>query len=205
MAVTEEVLHRQAQGDLNNHIYSAQATFAQILLVIRRIMSGNQFVSALGTNFYLHYPPSNFGDCNNSLRSSSTSSKFRLSATEEVKSFRNMIISEFPPDIKPLNTSIPTRFDGNTLDLINQAFLETSVISDNRYGLYYQQCAPLSCSYTIFKRRSIIVAILLLVSVCSGLNQGLRLVVPLIGKLVLVIIGKWRNRETVRGECIVQK
>ncbi|CAF3622526.1 unnamed protein product [Rotaria sp. Silwood1] len=62
MAVTEEVLHRQAQGDLNNHIYSAQATFAQILLVIRRIMSGNQFVSALGTNFYLHYPPSNFGD-----------------------------------------------------------------------------------------------------------------------------------------------
>ncbi|CAF3668416.1 unnamed protein product [Rotaria sp. Silwood1] len=62
MAVTEEVLHRQAQGDLNNHISSAQATFAQILLVIRRIMSGNQFVSALGTNFYLHYPPSNFGD-----------------------------------------------------------------------------------------------------------------------------------------------
>ncbi|CAF3620192.1 unnamed protein product [Rotaria sp. Silwood1] len=119
--------------------------------------------------------------------------------------YASMIISEFPPDIKPLNTSIPTRFDGNTLDLINQAFLETSVISDNRYGLYYQQCAPLSCSYTIFKRRTIIVAILLLVSVCSGLNQGLRLVVPLIGKLVLVIIGKWRNRKTVRGECIVQK
>ncbi|CAF2817272.1 unnamed protein product [Rotaria sp. Silwood2] len=118
--------------------------------------------------------------------------------------YATMTITEFPPDIKPLNTSIPTQFDSSTLYVINQAFLETSVISDNRYDFYYQQCAPTSCSYTISKRRSIIVATLLLVSVCGGLNRGLRLVVPLIGNLVLVIIEKWRNWKIVRGECIVQ-
>ncbi|CAF4185313.1 unnamed protein product [Rotaria sp. Silwood2] len=119
--------------------------------------------------------------------------------------YAGIIIPEFPPDIKPLNTSIPTRFADSTLDLINQMFLEASIISNDRYALYYSQCAPLSCSYTIFERRNIIIAILLLVSVCSGLNRGLRLVVPLIGKLILVIFEKWRHRRIVRGECIVQK
>ncbi|CAF4185298.1 unnamed protein product, partial [Rotaria sp. Silwood2] len=62
MAITEEVLRHQAQGDLNNHISSAQTTFALILLAIRQTMAGNQYISALGTNFYLRYPPSTFGN-----------------------------------------------------------------------------------------------------------------------------------------------
>ncbi|CAF3996651.1 unnamed protein product [Rotaria sp. Silwood1] len=124
---------------------------------------------------------------------------------EEIRAtYASMIITEFPPYIKPLNISIRTQFDSTTLDVISQAFLETSVISDNCYDFYYQRCAPLSCSYTISKRRGIIVATLLFISVCGGLNRGLRIVVPLIGKLLLVLIKKWRNRKIVRGEYIMQ-
>ncbi|CAF3870517.1 unnamed protein product, partial [Rotaria sp. Silwood1] len=62
MAVTEEILYIQAQENLSNYISLAQTTLAQILLVIRRTMSGSQFVSALETNFYVGYPPLNVGD-----------------------------------------------------------------------------------------------------------------------------------------------
>ncbi|CAF4843633.1 unnamed protein product [Rotaria sp. Silwood1] len=65
MAVAEEVLRSQAQEDLRNHIYSAQTNMAQSLLALRRTTAGNQFVSALGTNFYLCYWPSILGNWNN--------------------------------------------------------------------------------------------------------------------------------------------
>jgi hypothetical protein len=58
-AVAVEVLQTQAQATLNNTIYLARTTLSRNLLAIRRIMSGNQLVSALETNFYLRYPPGN--------------------------------------------------------------------------------------------------------------------------------------------------
>ena len=59
VAVTEQVTRTQAQATLNDIISSAQATLNRNLLAIRRIASANQVVSALGTNYYLRYPPGN--------------------------------------------------------------------------------------------------------------------------------------------------
>ncbi|CAF1394251.1 unnamed protein product [Rotaria sordida] len=56
-ATAEEVVRNQVQADLNNYIILAQATFARSLLAIRRTTSANQIISALATNFYLHYLP----------------------------------------------------------------------------------------------------------------------------------------------------
>ena len=57
VAVTEQAIRSQVQIALENAIYSAQITLARDLLGIRRIISGNQVVSALATNFYPRYPP----------------------------------------------------------------------------------------------------------------------------------------------------
>jgi hypothetical protein len=59
VAVAEQVVRTQTQATLNNTIYSAQTKLSRNLLAIRRIMSGNQIVSALATNYYLRYPPGN--------------------------------------------------------------------------------------------------------------------------------------------------
>ena len=59
VAVTEQVMRSQAQVALDNAIYSVRTKLTRDLLAIRRIMSGNQVVSALATNFYARYPPIN--------------------------------------------------------------------------------------------------------------------------------------------------
>ena len=64
VAVTEQAIRSQAQVALDNAMYSARTTLARNLLAIRRIMSGNQIVSALATNFYLAYPPINSSSAN---------------------------------------------------------------------------------------------------------------------------------------------
>ncbi|CAF4581372.1 unnamed protein product [Rotaria sp. Silwood2] len=60
IAVREETLRSNALKDLENSISSARVALSRSLLTIRRTMTTNQFVSALETNFYLDYPPSDF-------------------------------------------------------------------------------------------------------------------------------------------------
>ena len=59
VAVTEQIIQAQVGTTLDNSIYLARATLNRNLLAIRRMMSGNQIVSALATNFYLRYTPNN--------------------------------------------------------------------------------------------------------------------------------------------------
>ena len=55
--IAEDLIRTQIQATLNNQIALSEALLASNLLGIRRATSGNQVVSALQTNFYLHYPP----------------------------------------------------------------------------------------------------------------------------------------------------
>ncbi|CAF3327622.1 unnamed protein product [Rotaria sp. Silwood2] len=112
-----------------------------------------------------------------------------------------LIDSRPPPILKPLNQSVPTRFYNKfSSDLLNEMLLENVTISDQHFDVYYSECAPISCSYTINGVRNITSAVLLFISVCGGLNQGLRIVVPWIGMLIFILIEKWRNRKTARGK-----
>ncbi|CAF1187523.1 unnamed protein product [Rotaria sordida] len=54
-AVVEEVVRSQAEIALNKQITLAQATLARNLLAIQRMISGNEIVSGLATNFYVGY------------------------------------------------------------------------------------------------------------------------------------------------------
>ena len=69
VAVAEQKVRSEVQAALDNTIYSARTTLTRNLLAIRRVMSGNQVVSALATNFYVRYPPDN-SSSTNSLRMS---------------------------------------------------------------------------------------------------------------------------------------
>ena len=59
VAVTEQTVRMAAETSLNNAISLAQTRLSRKLLGIQRMMSGNQIVSALATNFHLRYPPDN--------------------------------------------------------------------------------------------------------------------------------------------------
>ena len=57
LAVTDDVIRSRVQSTLNEHMNSARITLNRNLLAIRRSTSANQMVSALATNYYLRYPP----------------------------------------------------------------------------------------------------------------------------------------------------
>ena len=61
-AVTNDHIERQVQSDLRNHIASAEAKLSGTLGALQRSIAGNQFVSALATNFYLDRRMNKFGD-----------------------------------------------------------------------------------------------------------------------------------------------
>ncbi|CAF4150353.1 unnamed protein product, partial [Adineta steineri] len=104
------------------------------------------------------------------------------------------------PNIKQLNASTLTYFEDITMnELINKMLLEMSINNNTNFDKFYYECAPLSCSYTINRRRDFIVVLLLLISICGGLNSGLQILVPFIGKLFFFYVDWWKNRN-VRDE-----
>jgi hypothetical protein len=57
VAIAEEVVRSQVQATLNSRIDAAQVALLRDLRFFERIVSGNEMVSALATNFYLRYSP----------------------------------------------------------------------------------------------------------------------------------------------------
>ena len=105
---------------------------------------------------------------------------------------------ETAPMISHLDASILTRFEDISMgELLGEILIERWTNKNASFEQFYAACAPVSCSYTIVQRRSIVVILLLVISVCSGLNRGLRLLVPLLGKIVVWMHDRWRNRNTI--------
>ncbi|CAF3689172.1 unnamed protein product [Adineta steineri] len=106
-------------------------------------------------------------------------------------------------NIKPLNASISTRFgDINTTDLLSEMLIEKT-INKASFDRFYNACKPSFCSYTVVQRRNYIVIIFLLISICSGLNKGLQLLVPLIGKIIFICYDWRKNRNTQQGSSSI--
>ncbi|UJR06768.1 hypothetical protein I4U23_011055 [Adineta vaga] len=113
-----------------------------------------------------------------------------------------VINSQSPPNIEALSASIPTNFeDVETISLIREMLLETTIKNNTRFDQFYSECAPLACSYTNVQRREIIVVLLLLIAICGGLYTGFQIIVPLFGKLLFCCIDWWKNRHIQHGEC----
>jgi len=112
------------------------------------------------------------------------------------ETYSKVIDSQSAPNIKSLDISIPTRFNNQTLEyLLREMFMETSINNDTHFELFYSQCAPIYCSYTILQRRDLIVVLFLLISICGGLNKILQILVQAVGKLIFFMIDWWKNRN----------
>lgn len=114
--------------------------------------------------------------------------------------------SELPPSIQALDPHVDSRFrQENELypdfhTLVEEILIESWIGNRSRFDLFFKQCAPTFCSYTIDDRYSRITALLLLASICGGLNRALRLLVPVLVLIVFNTIDTYRNRLPDQGK-----
>ncbi|CAF1387811.1 unnamed protein product [Adineta ricciae] len=114
-----------------------------------------------------------------------------------------IIDSQSPPKIQALNVSITSRFnDTITNNLVLELFSEEFLTNNTHFDQFYNQCAPISCTYSRIQRRNILVALLLFVAICGGINTILRLLIPLFGKLFFSSINWWKERHYRRDISI---
>ena len=92
------------------------------------------------------------------------------------------ILSILPAVI--LNKNASSRFGVNTtmFDIFSALGIENWNEKIN-YGLYYKNCNPLSCSYTITKNFNIPTVITTIVGLIGGLSVILRIITPIVIKL----------------------
>ncbi|CAF1307779.1 unnamed protein product [Adineta ricciae] len=110
-----------------------------------------------------------------------------------------VINSTSPRNIKPLNSSIFSRFGSiNAYDLVRELFLEESSSNNTHFDQFYNKCAPNSCSYIRVQRRDVITSFLLLIAICSGLHRILRRLISLSGKVVFYCIDWWNEHHAHR-------
>lgn len=109
--------------------------------------------------------------------------------------------------ISPLGNQTETRFrypNGSHRlfeALFEEALLERWTGNLTRFDLFYQECAPKECTYVIRSERSRLVALLLLVSICGGLNKVLRWFSSLFLRMIFFLGNRYlRRRDQVLGE-----
>ena len=92
----------------------------------------------------------------------------------------------------PLNSSHFSHFpqDATVDTLFHYLMVEEWLSSVSPQG-YYAQCAPASCTYSFRERNSIIGVFTILIALFGGLNVSLRIVVPLITRIVVKC--KWKS------------
>ena len=111
-------------------------------------------------------------------------------------SYSRVIHIQSPPNINSLNASLPTQYVDTLLYFLYQGmFTEMPVRNETRFDLFYKQCAPISCSYTTSKRRDLVVILLLLISICGGLNEILHILVHAFGKSTFFLIDWWNHSD----------
>ena len=92
----------------------------------------------------------------------------------------------------PLNSSQFSRYSQDTTvdTLFNSLMVEERLSSVSPQG-YYAQCAPKSCTYSYRERNSILNIFTILIALFGGLNISLRIVVPVIIRIVTKY--KWKS------------
>ena len=112
------------------------------------------------------------------------------------RTYSLVILTQSSPSINALDASLPTQYQDQTLEyLLNQMFIEPPIRHEALFSQYFDQCAPSSCSYTVVKRRDLLVVLLLLISICGGLNRILHILVWAFGKFIYFLIDWRQNGE----------
>ncbi|UJR11700.1 hypothetical protein I4U23_015881 [Adineta vaga] len=100
--------------------------------------------------------------------------------------------------IRAMNSTYPSRFRLNSsiIDIIDQLFVEQWKINIS-YASFYQQCAPMYCSYTFDERHDAIYIFTRLLAIYGGLTAVLRLITPYIINIIFSVTNRCRNNRIV--------
>ena len=110
------------------------------------------------------------------------------------------IVEEVYPytwNITALDTNVTSRFQPNTVirEIVEKLFVEQWIV-DVSYANFYQQCAPLSCSYTIQESNDATFIVTRILGLYGGLTVALRLLIPLLIQIAIKIRHRF-CRDTV--------
>lgn len=91
-------------------------------------------------------------------------------------------------NVSTLDTSKASRFSVTTplKQMIEELFLE-EIINTTSFSGYFDQCAPISCTYTYSQRFDRVFVITTLVGLIGGLNAALRFVAPQLIKIFFLM------------------
>lgn len=95
-------------------------------------------------------------------------------------------------EIKPLDPMLSSP-EATVQSLVNVLFVDQWDIKVN-YSNYYVTCAPLSCSYTRNEQTKILYIVTSIVGLYGGLTIALKLIVPILMKLIHYGIARCRTR-----------
>ncbi|CAF3755200.1 unnamed protein product, partial [Adineta steineri] len=103
-----------------------------------------------------------------------------------------------PPVLKnvtALDSSLPSQYsDDSTIEyLLNNLMIE-EWNPTHIYDLYYNECQPKECTYTIRTRNNILYVITTLIGIIGGLTRVSKILVPILVKIIVYCFRKWRNR-----------
>ncbi|UJR06989.1 hypothetical protein I4U23_011277 [Adineta vaga] len=95
------------------------------------------------------------------------------------------------PNIKPLNSSLKSRYSTNTSIsiLLTELFVEYWNQSLN-YSSYFDQCHPVLCTYKISRRNNLLETIIIIIGLVGGLFAILRILVSLFVTICFYFIGR---------------
>ncbi|CAF0789444.1 unnamed protein product [Adineta steineri] len=100
-------------------------------------------------------------------------------------------------NISAINSSIDSRFKRNTIiqNIANELFVEEWKIS-NSYSSFYNQCAPVYCSYKSVTNDYVIYTVSKVLGLYGGLTVALQFSIPLLVKIIFQIQNQCR-RNTI--------
>ena len=111
-----------------------------------------------------------------------------------LKAYTRMGISDIV-DIEVL-TDVPSQFPRNaTLEMMMSKMMIENWTTTVSHEHFYGRCAPLSCTYTIERRFDWCYVLITIIGLFSGLNTGLRLLLPSVVRIALFFT------KRVRMQC----
>lgn len=146
-AMIEEVIRSQALEELNNQISLSKKTLMHNFLFIRRITTENQFISALGTNFYLGYLnssenslrmlPVKTNNCSCLNSDGCPQSAFINNSRGEAVLVSGMVVDCFIVDAT-LASTLECYYDHNCFSMIHEPFIATVNLLSNNSNKHFR-------------------------------------------------------------------
>ncbi|CAF3670349.1 unnamed protein product [Rotaria sp. Silwood1] len=107
---------------------------------------------------------------------------------QSIYQMSNITIQALNSTLSNINATVQSLIDRLMVD-----WWETSIF----YDRYYSACGPLSCTYSRYRKFSVVYIVNIVMGLCGGLKVALRILIPIPVKIGLKVIQRYRQRRTV--------